>query len=80
MDQYPPTDFLVDLDDRTVVHKPTGIRFSFYEYQSEADWQKSTSVIFRADPNFQGEYGQLAAAAKRAAIQQGMKARKPARA
>ena len=78
MDRFPPTEFYVDLDARKVLHKPSGVWFSFYEYQTEEDWQASDSVILRENPSFQGDYMELAAAAKRAALSSGMKARKPA--
>ena len=78
MEQYPSSEFIVDLSDRTVLHKPSGIFFSFYEYRDEKDWLTSQSVIYRDNPNFLGDRMALAAAAKEAAISKGMKARKPA--
>ena len=77
-DQYPVSDFIVDLDDRNVIHKPSKILFSFYEYSNEDDWRSSESVVYRDNPDFQGDRMELAAAAKKAAIVAGMKARKPA--
>lgn len=77
MDQFPLSDFVVDLNERTVLHKPSGIWFSFYEYRDEHEWNESRSVIYRDNPSFFGDRLILAAAAKEAAIKQGMKARKP---
>jgi hypothetical protein len=76
-DYYPVDQFVVDLLDRTVIHKPSGIWFSFYEYHSEDDWRKTDSVIYRDNPDFTGDRRALAAAAKRAALAKGMTARKP---
>jgi len=72
------SDFEVNLADRRVVHKPSGIWFSFYEYTNEDDWKRSDSVIFRDNPAWPGNRGELAASAKRAAINSGMKAHRPA--
>jgi hypothetical protein len=77
-DQFPISDFMVDVRDRTVIHKPSKILFSFYEYRTEDDWETSQSVIYRDNPDFTGDRLELAAAAKRAALANGMKARKPA--
>ena len=77
MDRYPPSDFFVDLNARKVLHKPSGIWFSFYEYRNEEDWLASDSVILRDTTKFDGDYAELAAAAKGAALVSGMKARKP---
>ena len=77
MPQFPPDDFVVDLTERTVLHKPSGIWFSFYEYNNEKDWEQSDSVTYRDNPSFTGDRMKLAAAAKEAAIATGMTARRP---
>jgi hypothetical protein len=77
MTQYPPDQFDVDLFERKVVHKPSGIWFSFYEYRDEADWKRSDSVVFRDNPAWEGDRRALAAAAKAAALAAGMKASRP---
>jgi hypothetical protein len=77
IDRFPLNQFEVNLLERTVLHKPSGICFSFYEYTTEADWQKTDSVTFRENPYFEGDRMVLAAAAKAAAIAAGMKATKP---
>jgi len=78
MTDYPVDQFDVDLEERTVLHKPSGIWFSFYEYPSEQDWERSDSVVYRENPNWGGDRRLLAAAAKRAAIASGMRAMRPA--
>ena len=78
MEQYPNDQFDVDLFERKVIHKPSGIWFSFYEYQNAADWQRTDSVIFRENPAWEGDRRALAASAKAAALAAGMKARRPA--
>jgi hypothetical protein len=78
MERISTSDFEVNLAERRVVHKPSGMWFSFYEYTNEDDWRRSDSVIFRDNPEWPGNRGALAAAAKRAAIDSGMKAQKPA--
>jgi hypothetical protein len=77
MAQYPTSEFDVDLYERKVTHRPSGIWFSFYEYQNEADWLKTDSVFYRENPDWDGDRSALAASAKAAAIAAGMKARKP---
>ena len=77
MTQFPTADFDVNLSERRVVHKPSGIWFSFYEYTNEEDWRRSDSVTFRDNPDWEGDRRALAASAKAAAIEKGMKARKP---
>lgn len=77
MSGYPSSDFFVDLNARKVLHKPSGIWVSFYEYRNEQDWLASDSVILRDNPDFDGDRMELAAAAKKAALEVGMKARKP---
>jgi hypothetical protein len=72
-----PDDFDVDLLERRVVHRKSGIWFEFYEYADEADWLRTDSVIFRDNPRWEGDRRALAAAAKRAAISAGMTARVP---
>jgi hypothetical protein len=78
MEQYPVDEFDVDLFERRVIHKPSGIWFSFYEYQNESDWQQTDNAIFRDNPDWPGDRLALAAAAKRAALARGMTARRPA--
>jgi hypothetical protein len=75
-DAFRPQDFDVDISERRVLHKPSGIWFSFYEYNNEDDWKKSDSVTFRDNPTWPGDRKALAAAAKAAAIASGMTARK----
>lgn len=77
MDEISSNEFEVDLLDRRVIHKPSGIWFEFYEYLNEDDWRRSDSVIYRDKPDWVGDRGKLAAAAKRAAIEKGMAAKKP---
>lgn len=77
MEEYPLSDFVVDLDQRTVLHKPSGVWISFYEYQNEKDWKASDSVTLRDSPKFAGDLRALARDAKRAAIAAGMTARRP---
>jgi hypothetical protein len=72
------SDFEVNLAERRVVHKPSGMWFSFYEYTKENDWRQTDSVIFRDNPEWKGNRGELAAAAKKAAIDAGMTAQRPA--
>lgn len=74
---YPVSDFDVDLKQRVVTHRPSNIRFSFYEYGNEEDWRKSDSVVMRDNPYFVGNRSLLARAAKEAAITMGMRAQKP---
>jgi hypothetical protein len=73
MDKYPPDEFDVDLDERKVIHRESGIWFSFYEYPNEGDWKRTDSVIYRDNPAWEGDRRELAAAAKHAAILKGMK-------
>jgi hypothetical protein len=79
MDQLLADDFDVDLYNRRVVHKPSGMWFTFYEYADEENWKTSDSVIYHNNPKWPGSRMELAAAAKAAAIQNGMRARKPPR-
>ena len=80
MEQYPPDEFDVDLGERRVVHRDSGIWFEFYEYLDDDDWRKSDSVTYRDVPTWRGDRNLLASAAKRAAIAKGMKARRPVKA
>lgn len=75
--EYRPKDFEVDLFDRRVIHKPSRIWFEFYEYLDDADWQRSDSVIYHDNPEWEGDRRELAALAKRAGMEAGMKARRP---
>lgn len=75
--EYRPQEFDVDLCDRRVLHKPSKIWFEFYEYLDEADWQRTDSVIYHDNPNWPGDRRELAALAKRVAIEKGMKAQRP---
>jgi hypothetical protein len=77
MNQYSKDEFEIDLAERSVTHTGSGIRFSFYEYENENDWRESDSVIYRENPNWDGNRRELAAAAKEAAIAGGMTARRP---
>jgi hypothetical protein len=80
MPQLRPEDFDVNLMERRVTHKPSGITVSFYEYNSEADWLHSDSVTLRDNPGWPGNRMELARMAQETAIARGMKARKPERA
>jgi len=71
-------DFDVDLTERLVTHKPSGIEVSFYEYLSEDDWKKSDSALLRDNPFWPGNRYELARVAKDAALAAGMMSRKPA--
>jgi len=73
MDKCQPGDFDVDLEERKVIHKDSGIWFSFYEYPNEDDWKRTDSVIYRDNPTWDGDRKELAAAAKHAAMTRGMK-------
>jgi hypothetical protein len=77
MTDFSPDDFDVDLLERKVIHKDSGIWFSFYEYTTEDDWRRSDSVTYHDIPSWKGDRMELAAAAKSAAIKEGMKARRP---
>ena len=67
-----PEDFLVDLRERKVVHRHTGIWFTFYEHANQALWDADNSVAFHDKPEFHGDRRQLAENAKRAAVKAGM--------
>ena len=71
-------DFDVDLPERLVRHKPSGIEVSFYEYLTEDDWNKSDSAVLRDNPFWPGDRYELARIAKAAAVAAGMKSHKPA--
>jgi hypothetical protein len=73
MNRYLADGFDVDLDERKVLHRDSGIWFSFYEYPNEEDWEQTDSVIYRDNPDWEGDRRELAAAAKRAAMAKGMK-------
>ncbi len=73
MDKFSPDDFDVDLSERKVIHKDSGIWFSFYEYPNEDDWERTDSVIYRDNPDWVGDRRELAAAAKHAAMARGMR-------
>jgi len=77
MDMISPDEFDVDLVERRVTHRESGIWFSFYEYLSEDDWHKSDSVTYRDNPHWEGNRNLLAASAKNAAVVKGMTARRP---
>jgi hypothetical protein len=47
MGMISPDEFDVDLAERRVTHRSSGIWFSFYEYLNEDDWLKSDSVTYR---------------------------------
>jgi hypothetical protein len=79
IDKYPLSEFDVDVDERKVMHRPSGIWFSFYEYPNEDDWKQSDSVMFHDQPRWRGHRQELARAAKRAALAKGMKASRPSR-
>jgi hypothetical protein len=71
-------DFDVDLAERLVRHKPSGIEISFYEYLNEEDWKKSDTATLRDNPFWPGDRYELARLAKEAAVAAGMTSRKPA--
>ena len=77
MNLIPPDEFDVDLAERRVTHKPSGIWFWFYEYPNEDDWLKSDSVTYRDNPGWKGDRNLLASSAKSAAVARGMTARRP---
>jgi hypothetical protein len=72
-----PDEFDVDLVERRVTHRASGIWFSFYEYLDEDDWHKSDSVTYRDNPTWEGDRNLLATSAKNAAMAKGMTARRP---
>jgi hypothetical protein len=78
MNELAVKDFDVDLAERRVTHKPSGIVVSFYEYSTEDDWRKSDSVTLRDHPSYKGDRRELARAAKEAALAMGMTKQKPA--
>jgi hypothetical protein len=69
--------FVVDLAERQVRHKPSGIVVYFYEYLTEDDWRRSDSVKLRDHPSYIGDRRELARAAKEAALAKGMTKQKP---
>jgi len=71
-------DFVVDLAERRIVHRPSGIEIEFYEYLNENDWDKSDSVLLRDNPFWPGDRAEIARKAKEAALAAGMRSRKPA--
>ena len=77
MELISPDEFDVDLLERRVSHRKSGIWFSFYEYLNEEDWSKSDSVTYRDNPRWEGDRKLLAASAKNAAMLRGMTARRP---
>lgn len=77
MNELALKDFEVDLAERQVTHKPTGIVVSFYEYPTDDDWRKSDSVTLRDNPSYKGDRRELARAAKEAALAMGMTSQKP---
>lgn len=79
MHQLRQEDFEVNLAERRVTHKPSGIIASFYEYHTEDDWRKSDSVTLRDNPAYTGDRRELARAAKAAALAAGMTRKKPAK-
>lgn len=79
MNELTLENFNVDLTDRRVTHKPSGIVVSFYEYPTEDDWWKSDSVTLRDHPSYKGDRRVLARAAKEAALAMGMTNQKPAK-
>jgi len=72
----PPDEFAVDLAARSVTHGPSGIVFSFYEYDTAQDWFMAGASYMRDSPKWNGDRGALAVAAKAAATTEGMTARK----
>jgi hypothetical protein len=76
VNELKPEDFEVNLGERRVLHKPSGIVVSFYEYTNEDDWRRSDSVTLRDNPRWRGDRGELARAAKAVAVQEGMTATK----
>jgi hypothetical protein len=77
VDLISPDEFDVDLAERRVTHRASGIWFSFYEYLNDEDWLKSDSVTYRDNPRWEGDRNLLAASAKNAAVVKGMTARRP---
>jgi hypothetical protein len=77
MSQIKLDDFDVDLAERLVRHKPSGIEVSFYEYLSEDDWKKSDSAVLRDNPFWPGNRYEIARIAKEAALAAGMRSHKP---
>lgn len=76
MEHVSPDDFDVDLLERRVTHRRSGIWFEFYEYLNEEDWVKSDSVTYHDNPQWDGDRNLLAASAKQAAMVKGMRARR----
>jgi hypothetical protein len=79
-ESFPLSDFDVDLNERRVIHRTSGIWVQFYEYLSKEDWLKSDSITYREVPTWTGDRNILIGAAKRAAIEKGMTERRPAQA
>jgi hypothetical protein len=70
-------DFDIDLKERLVTHKPSGIEISFYEYTNERDWEISDTAMLRDNPSWPGDRAELARMAKQAAMAAGMRSHKP---
>ena len=69
-------EFEVDLVERKVHHRPLGMVFSLYEYQSEAGWLKSDTTSYSDNPNWEGDRAELAEKVKAAALKAGMMAKR----
>lgn len=73
-----PDSFKVDREKRVVRHT-SGVEIRYYEYNCEADWL-ATDVATVSNPSlFKGNINELAAVAKRMAIEQGMTHCRPAK-
>jgi hypothetical protein len=72
--RFPLEDFEFDLARRMVLHRPSGIPFSFERRLTEEDWASAQVSIYRDNPDWIGDRSALAAAAKEAAIACGMRA------
>lgn len=70
-------DFTVDLAERAVRHTKSGVVVWFYEYENSGNWLEADSVNIGNPDLFDGDINDLAAAAKRAALEAGMTHRKP---
>ena len=72
MSTIDPSTFTVDIPSRTVTHT-SGVEVAFDRFYSEADWLQDDCATMRNPLLYEGNSGELAAAAKQAAINGGMK-------
>ncbi len=69
--------FDVNIQERTALHRPSGILVMFSEYATEAEWLATNSAMWRDAKEFAGDRRELAALAKAAVLAAGMPHRRP---